>query len=137
MNARYPAMLACLSFATWMIGCVASTPKTGTLYERLQDKDPAVRIQAAVEAGNQQDRKTVPLLVDRLSDAYSDVRLYSGLALERIVGQKVYREMGWRSYDPPEARDKAIRRWRQWVEKEHGTPASKPATTQPATTQPT
>ena len=34
-----------------MVGCVAETPETGTLYERLQNEDPDVRIQAAVQAG--------------------------------------------------------------------------------------
>jgi hypothetical protein len=130
---RGPVMAVCAVLAAgWIGGCKPVEMQTGTLYDRLQNEDPSVRIQAAVEAGNQKDKKAVPLLVDRLSDSDRDVRLFSGMALEKIVGHEVFETMGWRSFDPPEKRDQAVGRWRRWVE-EH----CEPAASQPATTQPT
>jgi hypothetical protein len=115
-----------------LLGCEASTPTVGTIAQRLQAEDPSVRIQAAVEAGNSDDKKVVPLLVDRLSDTDSDVRFYAGMALEKIVGQDLSKEMGWVSYDPADERDKAVTRWRQWVRKHYGQTTSPPATTEPS-----
>ena len=106
--------------ASGMVGCVASTPQTGTLYERLQNEDPAVRIQAAVQAGNEKDSQAVPLLVDRLSDTESEVQLFAGMALEKITGGKLYDAMGWKFYDSPHKQGEAIGKWREWVKKEYG-----------------
>ncbi len=143
---RYGIGTICLFVALLTLpGCVASTPTAGTIAERLQAEDPDVRIQAAVEAGNSDDRKVVPLLVDRLSDTNSDVRFYAGMALEKIAGQDVSKKMGWVSYSPADQRNKAIKRWRQWVRKHYGdknaptTESAAPtadSTPQPATTEP-
>ncbi len=128
---RYRAGTICVLFlAAGMLGCQASTPVAGTLAERLQSEDPAVRIQAAVEAGNARDKNVLPLLVDRLSDTDQDVRFFAGMALEKIVGAEVAQAIGWRFYDPPERRDQAIQRWRQWI-REH----TRPAASEPTTTQ--
>lgn len=139
---RYGICITCsfvLGFA--ILGCQAITPKVGTIAQRLQAEDPDVRIQAAVEAGNMGDKKVVPLLVDRLTDCNSDVRFYAGMALEKILGQDVSKEMGWVSYDSADERDKAVTRWRQWVRKHYGQTASpEEEATSPereATSQPT
>lgn len=130
---RYGICILC-SLAGWLSlpGCQATTPTVGTIAERLQAEDPDVRIQAAVEAGNTGDKKVVPLLVDRLTDADGDVRFYAGMALEKLLGQDVSREMGWVSYDPADERSKAVKRWRQWVRKHYGQTTSQPATTEPS-----
>ncbi|MCD4825632.1 MAG: HEAT repeat domain-containing protein [Phycisphaerae bacterium] len=96
-------------------GCVASTPEVGTIFQRLQNEDPAVRIEAAVEAGKTRNSKALPLLVDRLSDTESEVRLFASLALEKIVGEKQFAELGWKFYDSPDVRQKAVEKWRQWL----------------------
>ncbi|MCK5114040.1 MAG: HEAT repeat domain-containing protein [Phycisphaerae bacterium] len=110
-------------------GCVASTPTAGTIYQRLQNEDPAVRVAAVVEAGNTKNEKTVPLLIDRLSDTESDVRMFSGIALRKITGQN----FGWLSWDSRIKRDEAIRRWRQWAKKTDSAVVSTSAT---STTRP-
>jgi hypothetical protein len=94
-------------------GCVASTPTAGTIYQRLQSEDPAVRSEAIVEAGKTKNAKTVPLLIDRLSDTQPDIRMFAGVALRKITGK----DFGWQSWDSRTDRDQAIRRWRQWAKK--------------------
>lgn len=81
------------------------------MYERLQHEDPAVRIQAAVEAAENRDRESVSLLIDRLEDPNADVRFFSWIALRKITGTS----HGWNYYDPPEKRSQAVERWRQWL----------------------
>lgn len=123
-------MFSLMVIGVVVAGCVASTPTAGTIYQRLQNEDPAVRNAAIVEAGNTKNVKTIPLLIDRLSDTESNVRMFSGMALRKITGKN----FGWRSWEPRIDRDKAIRRWRQWakktasaVESTSATPATRPA----------
>ena len=85
-------------------------------YQRLQNEDPAVRIQAIREAGQAKDDKAVPYLVDRLTDSEADVRVFAIISLERITG----RTMGYRHYDPARQRIKAVARWRKWLETRSG-----------------
>lgn len=130
---RHGIRITC-SFVLLLIlaGCEATTPKVGTVARRLQAEDPAVRIQAAVEAGNTGDKEVVPLLVDRLTDTDSDVRFYAGMALEKILGQELSQQMGWVSYDPADQRNQAVTRWRRWVKEQYGQATSQPATTEPS-----
>jgi hypothetical protein len=88
-------------------GCASQSSITAGL----QSEDPTQRINSAVQAGESKDTNAVPLLVDRLSDADSDVRFYAALSLARITGT----DMGYHYYDPPEQREQAIARWRQWL----------------------
>jgi hypothetical protein len=87
-------------------GCGGPTVAAG-----LQSEDPSQRINSAVEAGQSRDANAAPLLVDRLSDSDSDVRFYAILALRKITGT----DMGYSFYDPPDQREAAIARWRQWL----------------------
>jgi HEAT repeat protein len=110
-----------------MGGCVASTPQVGgTVYERLQNDNPAVRIQAAVEAGNRGDEKAIPLLVDRLNDPNADVQFFAGLALKRIVGDEQYEQLGWQYYQSQSERDEAVQRWRDWLAGREPTATTRP-----------
>ncbi len=124
----------CFVVIAMVVGCVASTPQTGTIYQRLQNEDPAVRIEAIIQAGDRKDTKAVPLLVDRLSDTQPDVRLFAIMALRKITGM----DFGWRAYDPADKRNLAIRRWQQWIKEQHensestSEPTLTPTTTQPA-----
>jgi len=106
------AMVLALSAAGAVLlpSCAGGGP---TLYQRLQDEDPKVRLAAVVEAGQAKDRKALALLVERLSDSEKDVRFYTIIALERITGQT----LDYRFYDSPEAREQAVGRWRQYVSK--------------------
>ena len=114
--------LMVLMFLAGAAGLMSSCAAGGaSLYQRLQDEDPKVRLQAVVEAGQRHDHRAVGLLVERLGDGDEDVRLFASLALERVTGQT----MGYRFYDLPEARQQAIDRWRQYL--------LKGAATRPAT----
>ncbi len=101
-------------------GCIASMPTGGSVYAGLQSEDPAVRIQSAVDAGKNRDKKAIPLLVECLDDNESDVRMFAGMALKRIVGEKTYDELGWRFYFTRTERRAAVERWREWVAKNCG-----------------
>jgi hypothetical protein len=112
--------------------CAGCAPAVGgkSLYQRLQDEDPKVRAEAAVDAGDAGDRGALSYLVDRLSDVEPDVRLMAAVALRKIAGDTVFDEMGWHLYDPYALRAKAQERWRQWLAGQVSPPA---AATQPAT----
>jgi hypothetical protein len=104
-------MLALLAAAA--AGLSACAGSGGSLYHRLQDEDPKVRVEAAIEAGQAHDAKAMVLLIERLDDSEVDVRFYSIGALERITGQT----FGYKCYEPIEARRQAIERWRQYAAK--------------------
>ncbi|MCD6304413.1 MAG: HEAT repeat domain-containing protein [Planctomycetes bacterium] len=124
-----------------------------SIYSRLQDEDPDVRMRAILEAGRTRNRKAAPFLVDRLSDSEAEVRFAAILALQRIAGTK----LGYEYYAPEDRRTAAIRRWRQWLKRSaaaarrsagpaataasprHGPPrvaASRPAASRPAASRP-
>lgn len=104
--------------ASGMVGCTASTPTGGTLQQRLQDENPSVRIDAIVQAAEQNDRTVLPLLVDRLNDSQRDVRFFAGLALEQMLGPQRWKRFGWVSWDPPAQREQAIEKLRNWLERQ-------------------
>jgi len=110
--------------------CASCAGPAKDIYRRLQDEDPAVRAEAAVEAAQTRNEATLPFLVDRLGDAEKDVRLMASVALENLAGSQTFQEMGWRFYDPPDVRAKAIQRWRGWLRRRGMTPL--PASSQPA-----
>lgn len=91
--------------------CSAGKP---SVYSRLQDENPQVRVRACVDAGNAGDRKAAALLVERLADTEDDVRVFAILALQKITGQS----MGYRHFDTPAVRRQAIERWRKYLESE-------------------
>ena len=78
----------------------------------MNSPDPGERIHAIVTAGEQGRQEAVPLLVDRLEDEDTAVRFFAIQSLEKITGQT----KGYRYYDPPGLRARAVRRWRSWVE---------------------
>ncbi len=105
-----------LSAGIALAGCVASDETSMTLYEQLQAEDPALRIQAAKKAAQNDDRQAVGLLIDRLTDPEADVRLFSHMALQKITGQ----DFGWRPWEPADDRYEAARRWRAWWLEQQG-----------------
>lgn len=93
-----------------LVGC--SPQSTGpTLYQRLQDANPEVRVQAMMEAADRKDSKALPYIVENLGSDDGDVRLFAGMTLQKITGQT----MGYNFYAPRAERDAAIGRWRQWL----------------------
>jgi len=89
-------------------GCETGQP---SLYARLQDDAPGVRAGAIVEAAQTKDRKAIAYLIDRLTDSDASVRLYAIMSLEKLTGET----LGYRHYDAPEERAKAVERWRAWL----------------------
>lgn len=100
----------------------ACTPSGANPYEQFQHEDPAVRLGAVRRAGAAGDTSCAGYLVDRLTDTEPDVRFFAILALDRIAGQR----LGYRYYDPPEKREQAVRRWREWLARRQA-PATQPA----------
>jgi len=101
-------------FGTCLLGLSGCLPSGEDLQAKLQDEDPAVRLEAIRRAGRIKDRPSVPYLIDRLTDSQRDVRFFAVLALREITGEN----MGWKHYAPPDERDKAVKRWRKWLENE-------------------
>lgn len=150
-------LIIMLSACATVYGCAVSDESPMTLYQRLQAEDPAIRILAARDAASQKDKKAVGLLIDRLTDPETDVRMFSHMALQKITGK----DFGWRPWEPADKRYEAARRWRAWWLQQQGAspagadptgaaqawmtapdgpasqPATPPAATQPASTQPT
>ena len=102
-------------FQCFVAGCGGGNRKVGgSICDRLQHESPSVRIQAAMDAVREKDMKALPLLVDRLTDRESSVRVFAAQALRRMTGK----DFGWNSWDPPGVRRAAVRKWRQWLETE-------------------
>jgi len=89
-----------------------AAPDERTLYGRLQSKNEDVRIEAILQAGREKDPKAVPYLVDRLGDSYAEVRFAAIVALTKITGTN----RGYRYWAPTADRERAIDRWRQWLD---------------------
>lgn len=105
-------------------GCTAGIQTQGTVEQRLQAEDPAVRIVALKDAVRQNDTHAAPLIIDRLSDSESDVRFFAGIALTKLTGE----DFGWRAWDPPQQRQEAQNRWRQWAREQYGLAANHEST---------
>ena len=98
-------------------GCGSSFQSEGDIRARLQNEDPSVRVYAAIEAGNTKRQDVLPLLVDRLTDRDSNVRMFSAMALRKITGE----DFGWASWKTLRQREESVARWRQWLKK-HSSP---------------
>ena len=119
MQARAVVLGCLVAAAAAPAGCDGAGQ---SIFLRMQDEDPAVRIRAIHQAGLDRDDRTVPYLIDRLTDSERDVRFYAILALQRITGKT----MGYKHYTSAQDRHKAERRWRQWLEADRKTPPPGP-----------
>ena len=132
MRADVAASLLCVSLLGVLgAGCGAGNREVLrlSLQERLQHEDPDVRLRAILEAGRTRDAKSLPFLVDRLSDSETEVRVFASIALEKIAGSATSRRMGYCHFAAPPRRAAAIRRWRAWLASGRPTRASsRPAT---------
>ena len=106
-----------------LLGCQGNRLGYRTFERDIQSSDPGDRIRAIIYAANAGDRRTVPLIVDRLEDEDETVRMSAVEALKQITG----RDYGYRSFDPPYVRAQAVERWRNWIAAQN----TKPGTTQP------
>ena len=119
------ALAGALAWLACAGGCGAGPDRPATLFQRLQSDDPAVRLSAVVEAGRTSDRRALPLLVDRLEDDESAVRMFALESLRKITGLT----FDYCFYASPAGRQESVRRWREWLLR--GQAASRPAETRP------
>ena len=113
------ALLLCLCVAAGLSGCEQIQ---ASHYHDFEDDNPTVRLAAITRAGNTCDEKSIPYLVERLTDSEADVRLFAIVALRKTTGET----FGYRHYGSRRSRDEAVAKWRQWIEQR-----------QKASTQPT
>ena len=106
------SLLFMAALAACSVGCGPARPQAD-LAARLQDEDPSVRAEAAIEAGRHDRQDVLALLVERLDDREETVRMVSIVSLEKLTRQR----MGYCYYHSREDRQKAIARWRNWLER--------------------
>jgi hypothetical protein len=106
-----------LTIGTFMLlpGCRSGMMVFDADRSEIQSPDPAVRIRAIIHATRAKDAQATPLIVDRLEDEDEAVRLVAIESLKKLTGN----EFGYRAFDPPYVRSKAVERWRSWL-KERG-----------------
>jgi hypothetical protein len=80
-------------------------------FGKVQNPAPLVRARAVGLAGRQPDSRAVPALVNRLGDGDPVVRLAAHEELRRRTG----RDFGYRPWETPEERSRAVDRWRAWL----------------------
>ena len=105
---------AALIAMLFIAGCTVSPDPVGDVMTSLQSTNPSLRTRAVVKAGNEQDTRAIPLLIDRLEDSDLGVRMFAGMALRKITGE----DMEWRFYEPGYTRQEAVKRWRQWQKRQ-------------------
>ena len=91
-----------------LAGCTAPPPASEGDFD---SPNPAAKLYAIERAGSQRDRGKIPKLVEQLDNDDPAVRMMSIAALRRITGA----DLGYKPYEPPEARQAAIERWRAAV----------------------
>ncbi|MFA5863652.1 MAG: HEAT repeat domain-containing protein [Phycisphaerae bacterium] len=95
-------------------GCSIRSLGMANYTRDIQSPDPCIRMKAVIYAGNSKDKRAIPLLVDRLEDEDEAVRVAAIESLKQITGQ----DFGYRCFDPPYVRAKAVQQWRQWMKEQ-------------------
>lgn len=101
----------------FLIHCTCAPP-AGDLIQRLEHKDPLRRIRAIAEITRTEQKELVPNLVDRLSDDDAAVRFAAMFALQELTGTR----LGYLYSSPLSERMKAVEAWRQYLDKQNGSP---------------
>jgi hypothetical protein len=96
-----------------MAGCGGGggSPTGGTISADLQSEYPEIRAKACIRAGDARDGAVIGLLVERLEDPETEVRMLAIDALDRITGQR----QGYRWAAGADDRAAAVARWREWL----------------------
>jgi hypothetical protein len=72
-----------------------------------ESPNPASKLYAIRQAGAERDVSKVPALIEQLDSDDPAVRMYSIIALDKIVG----RRLGYSPYDPPWKREPTVQAW--------------------------
>ena len=94
-----------VALAVWLPGCA------GPLRTDIHDADPAAKIPALIDAARSPTEAERTALVEALGHDDAAVRMFAIESLRRVTGET----LGYRAYDPPEARSEAAARWRAWL----------------------
>ncbi len=103
------AILVILVVLIFAVGGCASGPRRGNGFS---SASPAERVKAIARAARSGNRRSVPLIVDRLEDEDKAVRMAAIAALSEMTGE----DMGYRAFDGLAERNAAIGRWRRWLD---------------------
>ncbi len=109
----FPSPLVVVGFVFGLTILLPGCGGPADLAERLQSELASERARACIEAGQRRDTTVIPLLVERLEDDDADVRFFAILALKKIT----HKDMGYHYYDNYQKRTRAVRRWRNWLER--------------------
>ncbi|HWE94547.1 MAG TPA: HEAT repeat domain-containing protein [Tepidisphaeraceae bacterium] len=90
-------------------GCIAHGPRVIT------DPDPECKIPAIKAAVAKHDRKAIPQLISDLNSDDPAIRFYAIDGLHSLTGES----FGYRYYDDEEKRKPAVKKWHEWLEKQH------------------
>jgi len=91
-----------------------------TLEPAFDSPAPSKRLDAIVDAAAQDDRSTIPPLIEMLDSDDPAERMLAIRALERISGGLTF---GYRYADPEWLRRESVNRWVDWAESELAEPA--------------
>lgn len=83
-----------------------------TLRSDIHDPDPAAKIPALVHAANRPTGEELRALVKALDHDDAAVRLFAIESLQRATGES----HGFRPYDAEADRERAVARWRAWLD---------------------
>lgn len=100
------------SSVMWVLGAIGDRRNIDTIHASIDDRNPAVRYQAASSLVKLGDPRGFPVLVTGLSDPQIDVRYKCFQSLKSATGQ----DFGYRhDADPTDRRD-SVARWLDWLE---------------------
>ncbi len=77
----------------------------------MQSEVPKERAQGCKYAGSYGSRSDVPLLVDRLNDKDSAVRMWANQSLRKLTGE----DFGYNVWGTESEKNQAIQRWREYA----------------------
>lgn len=75
-----------------------------------ESADPQERTAALLESARLDNERDIPELITLLNSSDPAERMLAGLTLRRLTGQN----FGYRHYDPPLVRGRAVEAWRLW-----------------------
>jgi hypothetical protein len=115
-----PVLLAALrredpavrAHAAYLLGVMRDRRTAEALAEAARDPVPQVRYEASAALLELGDDRGLDGLIEGLSDPDARLRSKSASVLEQRTGQR----FGYAADDPPEERERAVRRWRTWRE---------------------
>lgn len=100
-------MLAVAGTLLMLLGAAGCSPAPRADEATFDSENPAAKLYAIHEAGEEHNAAAVPDLISSLDSDDPAVRLFSIKALEEITGERY----GYSAYDPPQNRSVAIDRW--------------------------